>query len=182
MDGEHASIFQSDETGAPFAHCFACRLPLDGIGQPHLVSKSFHRGECVFEYALCEDCRGHLCEEFSEQSQQTLASYFLSRANLPERSEALGGNWSAEAWLEHCVLCKVLRSDTESYSVGGLFLANGILFDPYPLCICGNCEERVQECLSKATRDIWDDFLATHFDGPPANLQDLPVGGKPLLF
>ena len=176
------SIFDSHETGAPFAHCFACRLPLEDIGQPHLVSKSFHRGECVFEYSLCEDCRSHLCEEFSEPSQQALAGFFLSRANLFQRSEALTGNWSTEAWLERCVLCNGLRGDSESYSIGGLFLARGILFDPYPLCICGKCEEEVQECLSKSTRDIWDDFLATHFDGPPANRQDLPVGGRPLIF
>ena len=70
----------------------------------------------------------------------------------------------------------------ESYSIGGLFMAHGILFDPYPMCICSTCEGKAQECISKATRDIWDDFLASHFDGPPANLQGLPIGGNPPIF
>lgn len=181
-NGDQFSLFHSHETGAPFAFCFSCSLPLQENEQPFLVSKSFHRGECVFEYALCEDCRGHLCEEFSEESQRNLANFFESRTELLHRSDRLYGTWEIGAWVEKCAFCDAPRDGAESYSMGGLFMANGILFDPYPLCICSKCEESVQECLSKATRDIWDDFLASHFDGPPANLQNLPVGGKPPIF
>lgn len=181
-DGDQFAFFHSHETGAPFEVCFACSLPLHNNGQPFLVSKSFHRGECVFEYALCEDCRGHLCEDFSEESRRAIGEFFQTRLDLSHRSERLSGNWNTSSWLECCALCSTRRDETESYSAGGLFMGGGILFDPYPLCVCGSCEEEVQECLSKSTRDIWDDFLASHFDGPPANLQGLPVGGKPPIF
>jgi hypothetical protein len=55
-------------------------------------------------------------------------------------------------------------------------------YDPYPLCLCGKCEEEIQDLLSKKTRDVWDEFIETHFDGPPSSTRDLPVGGKPLPF
>ncbi|NNC88403.1 MAG: hypothetical protein HKN82_08095, partial [Akkermansiaceae bacterium] len=85
-------------------------------------------------------------------------------------------------WVRQCASCGVERSKAESYSIGGIFLGKVLLYDPYPLCLCGKCEEEIQECLSKKTRDIWDDFVDTHFDGPPADTVDLPLGGKPLPF
>ncbi len=76
----------------------------------------------------------------------------------------------------------MFRSEVESYSIGGVLLGREMLFDPYPLCLCGKCEEEIQELLSKKTRGIWDDFVDDHFDGPPADVQDLPILGKPLVF
>ena len=57
-----------------------------------------------------------------------------------------------------------------------------MIYDPYPLCLCGRCEEAIQGLLSQKTRGMWDDFVDTHFDGPPANVEDLPVRGRPVPF
>ena len=69
-----------------------------------------------------------------------------------------------------------------SYSIGGVLLGNEMQFDPYPLCLCGECEEEIQELLSKQTRGTWDDFVETHFEGPPADVLDVPTGGRPMVF
>ena len=181
-DDPDKSLFYSHETEGPFDHCFACSLPLDDPDLPFLVAKSFHRGECNFEYAICEDCRANMSEEFSEESRQRLAEFFDRRVQIGLRSLLFEKGDGPAPWVANCAACGVARDKAESYSIGGIFLGSDMLYDPYPLCLCGKCEEEIQECLSKKTRDIWDDFVDTHFDGPPADTVDLPVGGKPLPF
>jgi len=47
------------------------------------------------------------------------------------------------------------------------------------MMICSNCEEKVQERLSKSTRDQWDKFIFDRFEGPPADA--LKPDGVPIL-
>lgn len=182
-DPDPYSEFHSHETGKPFQTCISCGLTLADPEQPFLVAKSFNRGECIFEYAICEDCRANMSEEFSEDSRANLANFFEQRVNIKQRSMLLAFGPNPEPWMAHCAACQKPREEMQSYSIGGLLLGSEMLFDPYPLSLCGECEEEIQGLLSKKTRDIWDEFVETHFDGPPADVLDLPVlGGKPMVF
>jgi len=174
--------FYSHETGEPFQSCIACGLPLDDPEVPYLVAKSFRGPECIFEYAICDLCRSTMAREFSEESRQRLAEFFQQRVNIGQRSALLTLGPVADPWIAACAACGTPRQDAASFSLGAVFLANEMIFDPYPLCLCGKCEEDIQNLISKKTRDIWDDFVETHFEGPPAHLLDLPAGGKPVLF
>ena len=175
--------FHSAETGEPFQVCISCGLPLrDDQERPYLVAKSYHRGECIFEYAICEDCRSNMAQEFSVESREALAGFFRERIRVEERSALLAHGNDPGPWLETCAACQTPRNQMESYSIGGLLLDGQMVFDPYPLCLCGKCEEEIQERLSKQTRGMWDDFMNTHFDGPPANAEDTPVTGRPVLI
>lgn len=176
------SEFHSAETGKPFCDCISCGLTLDDPDLPYLVAKSFNRGECIFEYAICEDCRANMSEEFSEESRASLAQFFEERVNIKQRSMFLAFGPSPDPWIEKCAACQKPRDEMISYSIGGVLLGHEMLFDPYPLCLCGECEEQIQELISKKTRGIWDDFVETHFDGPPADVLDIPVGGRPMVF
>ena len=176
------SEFNSAETGEPFQDCISCGLTLADPDQPYLVAKSFQRGECIFEYAICEDCRCNMAQEFSSDSRENLSHFFEHRVKVKERSIFLAFGPSPGPWIEKCAACQTPRHEMESYSLGGVLLGMEMLFDPYPLCLCGKCEEEIQELLSKKTRGMWDDFVDTHFDGPPANVQDLPIAGRPVLF
>ncbi len=181
-DFDPSPIFNSLETGKPFVFCNACSLPLREEAGSYSVGKSFHRGECVFECALCEDCRDRLQQESSEESRQAIATFMESRIDFEGRFERLFGQLNPESWIESCAICATPRSKSERYTISGLFAGNGILFGPYPLGICGSCEEEVNEVISKETRDVWDDFMASHFEGPPAVGENLPAGHGPMLF
>ena len=54
-----------------------------------------------------------------------------------------------------------------------------MIFDPYPLMVCSDCEQAAQKLLSKSTRDQWDKFIFDNFDGPPADA--LKPDGVPML-
>ena len=174
--------FHSHETGEPFVNCISCGLNLDDPELPFLVAKSFRGDECIFEYAICEQCRANMAEEFSQESRQRLAGFFHQRVDLDHRARLAVLGPGPAPWIAHCAACRKSRDEMDSFSIGGLLLGSEILFDPYPLCLCGQCEEEIQEILSKETRDIWDDFVDTHFDGPPAHVLDLPIRGRPLVF
>ena len=182
MSQEPDPSFRSHETGKPFVHCISCGLGLDDPDLPYLVAKSFHREECVFEYAICEHCRAHLSEEFSQESRERLAQFFDQHIDLQRRSRLLAFGPVAQPWIARCAACDTPRDEMEHYSLGAVLLGAEMLFDPYPLCLCGQCEQKIQETISKQTRDIWDDFVETHFDGPPAHVLDLPVAGKPMIL
>lgn len=101
---------------------------------------------------------------------------------MKERSVLLAFGSDPNPWIDKCAACQTPRTQMESYSLGGVLLGMEMLFDPYPLCLCDKCEEEIQELLSKQTRGMWDDFVDTHFEGPPADVQNLPVSGRPVLF
>jgi len=176
------SEFHSAETGQPFQVCIACGLTLDDPDLPYLVAKSFRRGECIFEYAICEDCRCNMSQEFSVESRENLANFFEHRVNIKKRSIFLAFGSNPDPWIEKCAACQTPRNEAESYSIGGVLLGSDMLFDPYPLCLCGTCEEEIQELLSKKTRGMWDDFVDDHFEGPPADVEELPLKGRPMVF
>ena len=183
VDPDPLSDFHSAETGEPFQDCISCGLSLDhDPSLPYLVAKSYHRNECIFEYAICDDCRSNMAQEFSPGSKQALAGFFEERVKVRERSHLLDSGNGPAPWIEKCAACDSPRNQMESYSLGGVLLGMHMIYDPYPLCLCGKCEEEIQELLSLKTRGMWDDFVEVHFDGPPADVEDLPVKGRPVLF
>ena len=123
-----------------------------------------------------------MSEEFSVESRERLAEFFERRVNIRQRSILLAFWPSPDPWIEKCAACQKSRHEMISYSIGGVLLGNEMQFDPYPLCLCGECEEEIQELLSKQTRGTWDDFVETHFEGPPADVLDVPTGGRPMVF
>ena len=73
------------------------------------------------------------------------------------------------------------RNKTKSFSLGGILLGDTMIYDPYPLCLCGDCEEEIQSLLSHQTLRAWDDFVQTNFDCPPEYYRDLPTKRRPAL-
>jgi hypothetical protein len=123
-----------------------------------------------------------MASEFSEESRASLADFFENRVKVRMRSVFLAFGPTPTPWIERCAACQTPRLEMESYSIGGMLLGCEMMFDPYPLCLCGKCEEEVQESLSKKTRGMWDDFVDSHFDGPPADVMDLPRIGRPMVI
>lgn len=175
--------FHSSETGKPFTDCVSCGLSLsDDPNLPFLVAKSYRSDECIFEYAICEDCRANMAREFSDESQRALATFFTNRVKFEERSELLSFGDLIEPWIETCAACKTPRNKAQTYSLGGILIGDSIIYDPYPLCLCGDCEEEIQSLLSQKTLGIWDDFVQANFDSPPGQHLDLPSKRRPVLL
>ena len=178
--------FLSAETDRPFDRCIACALPLVETGEPWTVAKEFVRGECVFEYAICQPCRDRLAAEMSEESRANVARFLASEIDWTARLERLRdlpGDSPLDPWLDHCAACGAGAAAVDSHGIAALFLPGGLIArGPLPIMLCGACSERVQGVLSKKTRDVWDRFVAEHFPGPPADLANLPTTHLPVIF
>lgn len=172
--------FNSLETGKPFTHCCACDCKLSEAGM-HVINKSYVAGECVFELAMCMDCREDMNSQLSEESRVAMFDFMHDRSDMEKRELELGSDSETAAYLKSCITCGVESNNLTNYSTGAMFCGVELVKGPFPMLICGSCEEQLAETISDETRDVWDKFIGEHFPGPPSELK-LPNGNKPLLM
>lgn len=171
--------FDSLETDEPFRNCCACDCLLPDANA-YIVNKSFVGHECVFEMAMCIDCRENMNDQLSEESRVAMFDFMHDNADMEKREQELGTNSETDAYIAQCITCGVDASSLKNYSLGAMFSGNELLKGPFPMMMCGNCEEKLGETISDETRDVWDRFIGEHFPGPPSEIK-LPTG-KPILI
>jgi hypothetical protein len=159
---------ESEETGAPFSHCIHCKLPLLEIAEPWLVNKDLVREECVLEYAICQPCRDEMTELLSEESKAAVRNFLEQEIDWEERMKEFMLSHDPRERLDACIACHTPREELEGYAISALFDAGGALVTgPLPLLICKPCVARMTANLSDQSREVWRNFLAEHFAGPP---------------
>ena len=146
----------------------------------YIINKSYVADECVFEMAMCLDCREEMNAQLSEQSRVAMFDFMHDRANMEQREAELGTDSSTEDYLAHCLTCGADAHDLKNYSIGGMFCGESLIKGPFPMLMCGSCEEKLGETISDETRDVWDRFIGEHFPGPPSEVR-LP-SHKPVLI
>lgn len=159
---------RSEETGAAFSHCVSCRLPLLETDSPWLVNKEYFHGECVLEYAVCQNCRDRMSAAISEESKATVRAFLEHEIDWPARLADFMQSSDPVERLEHCIACRTSRDAMEGYAISALFDEGGnVVHGPLPLLICRDCVGRMTANLSETSRAAWREFLDTHFTGPP---------------
>ncbi|MGJ8697255.1 MAG: hypothetical protein ACSHYF_13135 [Verrucomicrobiaceae bacterium] len=173
-------LFNSVEFDGPFVKCLTCSAKFDEISAPYIVSKTFKGPECVFEYAICQDCHLDMVQSFSEESRISLENFYTERADIDKRSEELANNDNHLDWLKCCLTCGTEVHHLREYSIAAMGFGTDMVFDPFPRMICGGCEAQLQERISESTRDQWDRFVRDNFEGPPSEALT-PDGRIPVL-
>jgi ribosomal protein S27AE len=150
----------SEYTERPFRHCSRCGETLTDFEGGFQISKAFKKGECVFEYALCDHCRTGLMEEFSEESKARLMEFQTEKVNF-------------ERGLDGCSVCGITRSGSplKEFVLTGICEHDKLL---HGMMVCGKCGEQTQELISTHTRDTWRRFIADNFPGPPSDALPTP--------
>jgi len=172
-------IFHSFEKDEPFSQCIHCEKSFDDLSVPYTVSKVFKGPECVFEYAMCQSCRAEMSETFSPESRQKIDTFFNNKVNLADRSLAMEDSENHTDWMRSCLTCGTPANEIKDYSMACMAFSGTLVFDPFPMMVCSQCERTIHKQLSKSTRDSWDKFVADHFEGPPADA--LKPTGVPVL-
>jgi len=172
-------IFHSLEHEKPFRKCLTCDANFHEISDPYTVTKVFRGPECVFEYAMCLPCRQKMADEFSEESRSRINNFFDRNKHIHARSERLADSDRTEDWIQECATCGKPLEELTNYSIACMGFGDTMVFDPFPMMVCSECEEDIQEKLSKTTRDQWDKFILDNFEGPPADA--LKPDGVPIL-
>jgi hypothetical protein len=152
----------SEYLDGPFRNCTRCGETLADFEGGFQISKAWKKGECVFEYALCDHCRTGLMEEFSDQSKKNLAKFQDENVHF-------------NRGLDGCAVCGITRSGSPmtEFVLTGVCESDRLL---HGLMVCGKCGEKTQELISSHTRDTWRRFTNDNFPGPPADVLPEPVG------
>ncbi|MFT5499501.1 MAG: hypothetical protein ACI9TH_004917 [Kiritimatiellia bacterium] len=154
----------SMETDQPFTHCVDCGQELRENYGEYMVQKAQHRGETIFEFALCNTCHDHIRQGFSKETVERLNQYF-------------GLQDFAGEGLRSCLDCGRRREDVDSFTMAGScygpFLAAGMM-------ICSECQTNIQDLISEQTRKSWDDWVGKTFPCAPES-EDVPKN-RPVMF
>ncbi|WP_338286109.1 hypothetical protein [Luteolibacter sp. LG18] len=160
----------SEETGEPFHHCIRCRLPLLEIDARWLVIKDYKHEECMMEYAICEPCRNQTSAGFSEQSKAAVREFLATRIDWDARVEDFMMDSTLESRFACCIGCRTPREHMAGYGISALFDPTGDLIEgPLPLLICDKCTRDLVSRLAPADLASWQDFISSHFEGPPGD-------------
>ena len=169
-------IFHSFELDAPFAKCSACGAELIGTATPYFIEKAYKGSEVIFEYAMCDDCRGGMSQEMSEESMANLGLFFMENIDLDERFGTLLGSFdnSIKPWLDKCVITGKPRSECDGFQICAQCENDQIVVALAPMMVSSEATEQIQELLSKKTREGFDGFVKDTLN-PPVDFQDVPV-------
>ena len=161
---------ESEETGRPFSHCLCCKLPLLEIAEPWLVNKEIVRGECVLEYAICQPCRDLVTEQLSGEAKAAVRRFLEYEIDWEARMREFMLSHDLRERFDACIACCTPREELEGFGISALFDSGGSLVTgPLPLLICQQCVARMTADLSDQSREVWKNFLARHFTGPPGD-------------
>lgn len=166
----------SEETGEPFTNCIRCAVPLAELVSPWLVNKDYAGGECVMEYAICQGCRDEVAERFSEESREGVRKFLETEVDWEARVAGFMMESDVAQRFARCIACGTEREKTQRFAISALFAADGhLVTGALPLMICGGCVGRMTAGLSDESRQVWRDFIASHFWGPDDEFDD-PLG------
>lgn len=158
----------SEETGEAFSHCVSCRVPLLETDAPWLVNKDYFRGECVLEYAVCQPCRDRVSLAISEHSKAAVRRFLETEIDWEARIAEFMASADPLERFSRCIACSTPRELMDGFAVSAAFdSAGNLVTGPLPLLICRNCVGRMTENLSDQSRELWKQFLAENFAGPP---------------
>ena len=169
-------IFYSFFHEAPFPECTACGRSLLEDGVEYFIEKAYQKGEVIFEYAMCNDCKMGMGEELSMESMMNLANYFLEHSELFDRRPHLMQRFdnSVKEWLEKCIFTGRRRNECDTYQICAECEGRNLIVSFLPFMVSGEAIEEVQGLLSKQTKESFDKFTKEVLN-PPVDLKNIPI-------
>lgn len=185
-------LFHSVYEEGPFTRCIDCDSDLRSSGMPYVVEKQVVGSQTVFEMAICAACQQRLSQGLSEESREAISRHVRKKLRgtdwmerdprqmleFVEMSELV--QHPGLALVNACSQCGKPRDECHRYGIVGALQADSLIIIDgaagvmCPLMICDDCSTKMNDLISKKTRDFWDRFVDEHFDGPPGIEEDWP--------
>ena len=166
-------VFQKSDGGL-METCILCNKNLLQPAQDYFIEKAFRvipeyrKTEVIFEYAMCLSCAESMRNELSSESKERIERYFQEHLDFSKRQSLLQPRRAAfPNWIRECLVSgNPIKKSTE-YSLYAHAYGKKLVYDMFPYAISGAAMEEVNELLSEKTREVLDDFIGSHFSGPP---------------
>jgi len=172
--------FFSMDTGKPFETCMDCNRNLLEPGVFYVIEKAirqypgFTAKDVIFECAICLNCAERLRNELSKESLSTMMLYYENKVLFSKYMQQ-------EKILSNCVVTGKPKEELLNYQVNALCEGEHLSNLQVPYLVSEEVIEELSELLSEETKGFLEDYQNKHM-GPPEWLEDLPTGGKFVLF
>ncbi len=149
--------FESDE---PFKKCLVCSSDLLTESQNYFIEKAYNKGEVIFEYAMCFECRESLSDELSLKSRQLIENYFAEHIDFEERRRDLMSNpkFDIEHWLDKCLVKRKKIDPNSEYQIFAQCVENDLAYAYAPYAVSGEAIDDIIKLLSDETLGTLGDF------------------------
>ena len=168
--------FHSFELGGPFDKCMVCGRDILKDGTTYFIEKAYRSGEVVFEYAICDSCRGDANEMISFESMSNIGIYLMEHSDALARRSALLNSFdnSVVPWLDSCFFTGTERSECPDFQICAECLGDQLVVSLLPMLISQEAGETFQSLMSKQTRDNFDGFTRETLN-PPVDYHAPPL-------
>jgi len=147
----------------PFSNCSKCDRFLLDDNVEYMIEKVLIPNDVLYEFAICSGCIMSIQQEISEESLQNMHQF--SETELNKRIQKI----------DH------LLNSYENCNVMAFFKGRNLVEDYPAVCVSTQALEKMQDVLSKKTRDSFDDFMDFIGDVPPG-LEELFKTRKPVFI
>jgi len=183
------SFFYSYDTNAPFSHCTMCnesfydstRYFIEKVFKQNVV---LNKSEIVYEYAICELCATSMSNEISNDSKLAITQLYEVHSEILHRKIDYlhrTEKYLIDSWVDRCSMTgKEVRLCNE-YAVNGIIESGGLVYEHSPIVISDDFVQKIQQVLSKETKDTFNDFKKKITDGSPT-VEDLIFSPSPSIF
>ena len=182
--------FYAFETDEPFEACMVCKADLMAGDVDYFIEKAIRNypehevSDVVYEYALCSLCAHDMNEKMSQESLESMQSYFSGNQEFLRKINDYNQNWqslSEQPLSENCAITGDHKSNLSEYMIYGHFKGNQMITSTMPFLLSGKVLDDVAELLSDETIDELDNFMGEYFGGPP-ELEELWKPRRPVFF
>jgi len=183
------SFFYSYETNVPFKHCTMCNESFTDSSR-YFIEKVFkqnivlNKSEIVYEYAICELCATSMSNEISEESKLSITELYEAHSeNLLRKIDYLHRTekYSIDSWIDRCSMTGKEVRLCDEYAVNGIVENGCLVYEHTPIVISDDFVQKIQEVLSKETKDTFNDFKKQITDCSPS-VEDLIFSPSPSIF
>lgn len=171
-------LFMDSSSNLPYTHCHLCETMVQG--QSYALMKHFRRYPnqdmvvADLEAVICSTCQLNMARSISESSRKNLQAFMEEAFDLETRKKALLSEKhpaALETWLDRCAVTNKQVDDCLEFQVECLMRDGYPLYDlkqtMSPICLSGEALEQMQQCLSKETKENYDQFMDQLTDLPP---------------
>jgi len=163
----------------PFANCSKCdRFLLDDTVE-YMIEKVLIPNDVLYEFAICSNCIISIQQEISEESLQNMQQF--SEKELNKRIQKIDHMVNEDF---ETIKSKLGNENPglsyENCNVMAFFRGKNLVEDYPAICVSTQALEKMQDVLSKKTKDSFDDFMDFIGDVPPG-LEELFKTRKPVF-
>lgn len=156
----------SFETGEPFRNCLVCSKDLISSDSLYFINKCFLNEETLFELAICFRCHQQMRSELSESSLNRIQNYLEEFQMEQGLDESFQGR-SFEEQISQCIIKQRPARSGEELQIVAYCSGSHLLKNVPAMMLTWEAVQDLERLLSKATRDVMDDFIERHLGPQP---------------